>query len=94
MKSYYEILGVSENASQQEIKDRYRKIALKMHPDVLVGKSKEEKDKIEREFQEVTNAYQTLSDESERRKYDSQRSSGFFGGNSSYSEASGFDSSS
>lgn len=73
MKSYYEILGVSENASQKEIKEKYRQYALKMHPDRLIDKPKEEVEKIQKQFQEITNAYQTLSDENERKKYDYQR---------------------
>jgi DnaJ-class molecular chaperone with C-terminal Zn finger domain len=55
-KDYYEILGVSRNATQEEIKEAYRKLALKYHPDVNKSKEAEEK------FKEITEAYAVLSD--------------------------------
>ncbi len=63
-KDYYQILGVSRNATQEEIKEAYRKLALKYHPDVNKSKEAEEK------FKEITEAYAVLSDEEKRRKYD------------------------
>lgn len=64
-KTYYEILGVSKNASETEIKSKYRKLAIKMHPD----KNKEDPE-AGKKFAEITNAYQVLSDPEKRKKYD------------------------
>ena len=64
-KDYYEILGVKRNASEQEIKQAYRRLARKHHPDVNPGdKSAESK------FKEVNEAYEVLSDKKNRKKYD------------------------
>jgi len=62
---YYEILGVSRNATQIEIKKAYRKLAMKYHPDRNPGdKEAEEK------FKQINEAYQVLSDEEKRKIYD------------------------
>jgi len=63
-KDYYAILGVARNASEQEIKKAYRKLALKYHPDV----SKEPD--AENRFKEVAEAYQTLKDPAKRAAFD------------------------
>lgn len=64
-KDYYEILGVSRNASADELKAAYRKLALKFHPDKNQGdKSAEEK------FKEVGEAYEVLSNPEKRSRYD------------------------
>ena len=62
MKDYYEILGVSKDASQEEIKKRYRTLALKMHPDRLVGKSDSEKKEVEDKFKEINDSYDFIEE--------------------------------
>ncbi len=63
-REYYDVLGVSEDASQKEIKKAYRKKAKKYHPDSNSDSSDEEK------FKKINKAYDVLSDEEKRRKYD------------------------
>lgn len=63
-KDYYGILGVSRNATKEEIKDAYRKLALHYHPDRNKSKDAEEK------FKEINEAYAVLSDNEKRRQYD------------------------
>ncbi len=70
-KDYYETLGVQKNATQEQIKEAYRNLALKYHPDKNVDKSIEEKKKNEERFKEVNAAYAVLSDPQKRKQYDS-----------------------
>jgi len=86
-RDYYEILGVSKNASDTEIKQAYRKLALKYHPDKNKGdKAAEEK------FSEATEAYEVLRDPKKRSSYDKfghEGVSGFEGfGRGAYSDFS------
>lgn len=64
-KDYYKILGVPKTASQKEIKQAYRKLARKYHPDVNPGDRG-----AELKFKELNEAYEVLSDEDKRSKYD------------------------
>jgi molecular chaperone DnaJ len=64
-RDYYEILGIDRNATKEEIKKAYRKLALKYHPDKNPGNSK-----AEDKFKEIAEAYAVLSDDQKRQKYD------------------------
>ena len=67
-QDYYEVLGLSNNASQDEIKKSYRKLSFKHHPDR--GGEKEK-------FQQLNEAYSVLSDETKRKQYDMRKMHGF-----------------
>lgn len=74
-RDYYEVLGVSKNASDDEIKKAYRKLAIKYHPDKNPGdKEAEEK------FKEVSEAHEVLSDKQKRARYDQFGHAGVNGG--------------
>ena len=66
MKDYYQILGVPQNASQQEIKQAFRRQAFKCHPDKNPGNEQP----AEAKFKELNEAYGVLGDENKRRQYD------------------------
>ncbi len=100
MKTYYEILGVSDNADALTIKKAYRGLVKKYHPDIYKGEDRDTK------FQEIQKAYDVLSDENKRAAYDRNGHSSFenaekfgggrqggfqdFGGFSDFSEFSNF----
>ncbi len=71
-KDYYGALGVQKDASADEIKKAYRKLALKHHPDKNPGDKK-----AEEKFKEITEAYAVLSDAEKRKQYDQFGESGF-----------------
>lgn len=70
MKSYYEILGVDKNATDEEIKKAYRKLAAKWHPDRWVNATEAEKKEAEERIKEINEANSVLSDPEKRRNYD------------------------
>ena len=84
-KDYYEVLGVSKTASQDEIKSAFRKLAKKYHPDVSKEENAAEK------FKEVQEAYAVLSDESKRRQYDQYGHAAFTNASGGFSGFDGFD---
>lgn len=85
-KDYYEVLGVSKNATDSEIKSAFRKLAKKYHPDVSKEENAAEK------FKEAQEAYAVLSDKDKRAKYDQfghaafDQSAGGFGGFSGFED--------
>ena len=68
MTDYYKILGVSEDADAKEIKAKYRKLAMKYHPD----RNPDDK-KAEEMFKAISEAYEILGDENKRKEYDEKR---------------------
>jgi curved DNA-binding protein len=92
-KDYYAILGLSKTASQEEIKQAFRKLARKYHPDVNPGNQQ-----AEARFKEINEAYEVLSDPEKRKKYDQfgqywkQAGQGFPGGGGGFNtDMGGFD---
>lgn len=69
-RDYYEVLGVSKNATADELKKAYRKKAIQYHPDRQQGKSDEEKKEAEEKFKEAAEAYDVLSNPDKRARYD------------------------
>ncbi|MBP1468520.1 J domain-containing protein [Candidatus Chloroploca sp. M-50] len=65
MKDYYQVLGLNRSASEQEIKQAYRKLARTYHPDINPGDKQ-----AETRFKEINEAYEVLSDAEKREKYD------------------------
>ena len=70
-RDYYEVLGVKREASKEEIKDAYRKLALQYHPDRNKDAGAEEK------FKEISEAYAVLGDDQKRQQYDTLGHTGF-----------------
>ena len=88
-KDLYDVLGVDEDASQDEIKNAYRKLAREHHPD-----RNPDDPNAEETFKEIQQAYSILSDEEKRQQYDAQRrfgggTGGFGGGRGSWDQSGG-----
>ncbi len=84
-KDYYEVLGISKNATDEEIKRAFRKLAKQYHPDVNKEPGAAEK------FKEIGEAYAVLSDPNKRRQYDQFGHAAFQNGGSSADGFGGFD---
>ena len=84
-KNYYDVLGVSSNASDAEIKKEFRKLARKYHPDIAKDKSGSEI-----KFKEINEANEVLSDPDKRRKYDELGADWNSPGRQSGQQAGGF----
>jgi molecular chaperone DnaJ len=82
-RDYYEILGVSRNASNDEIKKAFRKLARQYHPDVSQEPDAEQK------FKEINEAYEVLSDDNKRNRYDRFGHAGVQGATGGYNGAGG-----
>jgi curved DNA-binding protein len=65
-KDYYEVLGIPRNASEDEIRKAFKKLARKYHPDLHTNEKKE----VEEKFKEINEAYEVLKDPEKREKYD------------------------
>ena len=87
-RDYYAVLGVSREASQEEIKKAFRKLALKLHPDKNPDDAQ-----AEEQFKEAAEAYQVLSEPSKRSQYDQfgHAAPGSFGGGGGFSGMGGFE---
>lgn len=85
-KDYYKIMQVEENASQEEIKKAYRKLARRYHPDVSKEKDAEQK------FKDLGEAYEVLKDVEKRKEYDQLRKMGAMGSNGEFQPPPGWES--
>lgn len=83
-RDYYDVLQVSKNASEKEIKTAYRKLAMKYHPDKLKDGTSDNK------MKELNEAYEVLSDSTKRKQYDNFGHSGVNGGAGSGNPFEGF----
>ena len=75
-KDYYEVLGLKKDATKDEIRKAYKKLAIKWHPD----KNPENKKEAEEKFKEIAEAYSVLSDPDKKKEYDNRDSSPNFQG--------------
>ena len=88
-EDYYKILGVSKDASSDEIQKAYRKLARKYHPDLHADKEERDREKAKQQFQKVQQAYDVLSDEKKRQMYDMGPSFGQTGGGNPFGGGAG-----
>lgn len=72
-KNYYKILGVTEDASEEEIKKSYKKLAIQWHPDKFVNESEEKKNEAHQKFTEINEANSILGDPDKKSQYDRLR---------------------
>ena len=74
-KDYYEVLGVKKEATADEIRKAYKKLAIKWHPD----KNPDNKEEAENKFKEISEAYSVLSDPEKKKEYDNRDTANFQG---------------
>jgi curved DNA-binding protein len=74
--THYETLGISKDATEKEIKQAFRSMSMKYHPDKVLDKSKEEQEIAHRRMQEINSANDVLSDPEQRRGYDMEQQGG------------------
>ncbi len=86
-RDYYEVLGVSKTATDEELKKAYRKLAKKYHPDA----NPDNREEAEQKFKELNEAYEVLSDKQKRAMYDQFGHSGPNGYSNDFSGFSGFE---
>jgi curved DNA-binding protein len=84
-KDYYKIMGVAEDASADDIKKAYKRLARKYHPDVSKEKNAEQR------FKDVGEAYEVLKDPDKRREYDQMKAYGAMGGSGQFTPPPGWD---
>ncbi len=84
MRDYYEVLEVDRNASKEDLKKSYRRLARRYHPDVNSEQGSDEK------FKEINEAYEVLSNENSRAAYDRFGHAGVKGGGAGYGDFTGF----
>lgn len=85
-EDYYKVLGVSKDADEKAIKNAYRKLAIKWHPD----KNLDNKETAEENFKRIGEAYEVLSDPEKRKMYDQVGKAAFNGGASGFQGQQGF----
>lgn len=78
-KNYYDVLGVAKNATSEEIKKAYKKLAIKWHPDRHSQEPPEKQKEAADKFKEISEAYNVLQDDQKRAQYDNYGSADAFG---------------
>lgn len=90
-RDYYQILGVSKNATEDEIKRNYRRLALLWHPDKHQSSPRDKQEEVEEKFKKIAEAYDVLGNAQKRKQYDTFRDFGASGFNSGNEGFRGFD---
>lgn len=89
-RDFYEVLGVTKNSTEAEIKKAYRKLAMQYHPDKFSQASDKEKAEAEAKFKEINEAYQVLSDATKKQQYDTYGHAAFENGGAGAGGFGGF----
>ena len=70
LEDYYDVMGVDKNATQSQIKKKYKELVTKWHPDKCKKKKEYSNDFIEHRYKKIVDAYEVLSDPQKREEYD------------------------